>query len=167
MCAQESSLTELVITPACTQSQTAKSLGRMAKLALVWRACRNSLDKSESSGTQVNSVTTDKRQELLGAFQKRYNSHHDIFHQPSDATLALLIKLQHRRADDFLPLSRVANLEEGRDIRADTSSRTKFGEELTLVLETHGQSEKASDYSASSEAFCRAVRILLFWICPC
>ena len=161
MSATESGLSELVITPACTQSQTPKSIGHLAKLALVWRACRASLGKSESSGTHENSVTTDKRKELLGAFQKRYNFHLDIFHQPSDATLALLVKLHQRRAADFLPLSRVTNIEEGRDLRADTSSKTKLGKELTLVLENNGQSKKNSDYAASSEAFTHAVRVLL------
>ena len=130
-------------------------------MGLAWSACRESMEKASETATNENSVNSDKRQELLGAFQRRYNFHLDIFHQPSEASLGLLIKLHQRLPSDFLPLSRVANLAEGRDLRADTSSKTKLRKELTLVLENKNTSNKSSDYWVSSEAFVHSVRILL------
>ena len=59
----------------------------------------------------------------------------ELFRQPSDTALGLLLKLHSRRPSDFVPLSRVTNLEEGRDFRADTPAKTKICKEKTLVLE--------------------------------
>ena len=74
------------------------------------------MGKAESM-TPYNSVNLGKRQELVGAFREKYNFRLDIPRQPRGDNLALLIKLQHRRPADFLPLSRVAKLEDGRDLR--------------------------------------------------
>ena len=118
---------------------------------------------SNDVATEV-SVTPDKGQSLLGAFHKRYGFFLELFHRPSDATLSLLIKLHAERSADFVPLSRVANLEEGRDFRADTPARAKIGKEIMLVLEnSEGNSRKTSDYFASGGGpFLHAVRILMF-----
>ena len=162
LCSNEDALSALVITPASEASQTQVALGHRSKLALVWRDCRESMTKS-ADVTNESSVTPDKRQALLGAFQRRYSFYPELSHQPIDHALTLILKLHARRSADFAPLSRVTNLEEGRDFRADTSTETKIGRELTLVLEnSEGNNRKNSDYLVSAECFLHSVRILMF-----
>ena len=163
VCASEDDLVGLILTPAANASQgTQTSLADRSKLAMAWRTCREAITKSADLTTDV-SVTPDKRQLLLDAFQRKYNFFLELFHQPSDSTLILLVKMHAKRSADFIPLIRVANLEEGRDFRADTSTRAKIGKEIMLVLEnSEWGSRKSSDHFASGEAFARAVRILGF-----
>ena len=71
--------------------------------------------------------------------------------------------MHSKRSADYVPLSRVTNLEEGRDFRADTSTRAKIGKEIMLVLENNDtNSRKNSDRLAPGGAFAHAVRVLMF-----
>ena len=89
--------------------------------------------------------------------------HPELFRQPSDHALALVLKLHTRRPADFTPVSRVTNLAEGGDFRADTSAKTKLWRDLTMAFgNSEGRNKKSSDFTVWAEEFLHSVRILMF-----
>ena len=69
--------------------------------------------QSDTMGVGVLSVETPigagRRETLLAAFQNRYNRRIPLANQPSDLTLASIMKLHARRSCDFVSLAKVSN----------------------------------------------------------
>ena len=118
-------------------------------------------EPSSSSGDAMTfdiSLAQDKRNDLLAAYTKRYQSTLQLEQQPSEATLTLLIKRHLRRSADFVQLSKVTNMIDGRDC---FNEPLKLGRHLSINLEG-AMKRKVSDFNSSPEAFVHAVRVLMF-----
>ena len=103
------------------------------------------------------SLAQDKRSELLAAYTKKYHSTLQLEHQPSEATLNILIKRHARKSLESIPLTKVTNSLDGRD---SFSEPLKLGKHLSINLDG-ALKRRTSDFNASPEAFAHAVRVLL------
>ena len=101
----------------------------------------------------------NKRVELLSLFFSRYNFQIPLENQPIDPTLLLVIKAHQRRSCEFLPLSKITNAIDGRDLKID-NTRVRLNAELTLDLGATAK-KRASDFNHNAETFLHAVRVLM------
>ena len=101
----------------------------------------------------------DKRAKIIATFQERHGFIPPLENQPSEQLLMLLVKLHQKGSTEFIPLSRVSNFAENRDIRVEPTriQGTPF------LLETQNQSNgrKNRDFLNLAESFCHAVRVLM------
>ena len=104
-------------------------------------------------------ATQNRRVELLNKFFERYNFQIPLENQPSDPALLLVIKAHQRKSCEFIPLSKITNAVDGRDLKID-NTRVKLNAELTLDLGTTSK-KRTSDFQNSPETFVHAVRVLM------
>ena len=101
----------------------------------------------------------NRRVGLLNKFSERYNFQIPLENPPSDPTLLLIIKAHQRKSCEFIPLSKVSNAIDGRDLKID-NTRVKLNADLTLDLGTTSK-KRPSDFNQSPETFIHAVRVLM------
>ena len=118
---------------------------------------KDATDGASEAVSFDTSLTQDKRNELLAAYIKRYQSTPQLEQQPSEATLNILIKRHARRSTEFVQLSKVTNMIDGRDT---FSEPLKLGKHLSINLDG-AMKRKVSDFASSPEAFVHAVRVLM------
>ena len=103
--------------------------------------------------------------ELLDAFRFRYAHRLLLEYQPIDSLLRIILKVHARRSADFISLARMTNMLDGRGVKADTETRAKLGRDITLVIDAGGDVTRNSDFNSPAEAFCQAVRVLMYGYC--
>ena len=132
-----------------------------ASTILLWQACRKAVSETmdntpETTGIDL-ALSNDKRSELLAGFRVRYNVGLPIEYQPSDATLEISMRTHARKSAEFIPLSKVNNLIDGRDFHSEPVRLSK-----NLTIDLAGPNKRtASDFNTSAEPFLHAVRVIM------
>ena len=124
------------------------------------RECReasNSQGERSDNITSAQSLSQDKRNELLAAYTKSYQPTWKLEHRPSGATLNFHIKRNDEKSADRIQLSKAPNMAGGRDSYKDP---LKLGKHLSVNL-GGALKWKTSDSNASPDAYLRAVRVLM------
>lgn len=104
------------------------------------------------------SGANDKKAGLLRAFFNKYHHKLELQNQPSEQTLSILLKMHKTRSAEFIPLSRVANAFDNKDLRVEP---TKIpGTPLMLDSNTLQMKQK-STFNLSPENFLNAVKVLM------
>ena len=104
------------------------------------------------------SSASDKRANLIRAFYNRYSYRLDLVNQPSEQTLGILLKLHQRKSAEFVPLSKVSNCFDNRDVRIEPA-RIKG---TPLLIDAQGQSVKAkTTFNLPPGSFAHCVRVLM------
>ena len=133
-----------------------------AILTFLWKQCRGEESASSSDAVTLSgdlgSTYTDKRAKLIQIFQDRHGFIPPLENQPSEQLLALLVQLHQKGSTEFIPLSRVSNFAENRDIRVEP---TRIKGTPFLLEEPSQNSRKNRDFLNSPESFLHAVRVLM------
>ena len=114
-------------------------LGEKSAVLAMWGEYRK--PGAETARSIDEAVTSDlssargKRNELLAAYTRRYQSSLQLEHQPSEATLNVLIKRHMRKSMEFAPSSKVTNVIDG---RYTYSEPLKLSKHLSLNLDGGG-----------------------------
>ena len=124
---------------------------------------KTSEQPSKNETTEVlGSETQSKRLTLLEAFNNKYRCHLEYENQPSEATLALVLKQHARRTIEFIPLSRVTSAADG---RTSIIEPVRLGKSSPFLIDTsmiNVGGRKHSDFNKSPENFTHAVRVLMY-----
>ena len=100
----------------------------------------------------------DKRASLIRAFFARYSFKLDLMNQPSEQTLAILIKLHQGKSAEFVPMSKVSNFFDNKEIRIEP---TRI-QGTPLLIDPQGLNQKnKATFNISPENFTHCVRVLM------
>ena len=100
----------------------------------------------------------DKKAGLLRAFFEKFRYKLELQNQPSEQTLAILLKMHKAKSAEFIPLSKVANAFDNKDMRVEP---TKI-QGTPLMLDNNAMNAKQKvTFNLSPENFVNSVRVLM------
>ena len=138
------------------QPLTTKFKERSSMIRL-WRDTQ-SMQKGENTDDPKFGPTKYSKSELLAKFNTRYNVPLSLENQPSEATLTLIAKLHARRSCDFVPLSKITNAADNRDLNLEP---TRIRGAPFSIAQNLTAPRKNTSFLSSSDAFIHAVKILM------
>ena len=114
------------------------------------------MSKSEATDDPKFDPTKYDKSDLLAKFNTRYNFPLSIENQHSEATLTLVAKLHARRPCDFVPLSKVTDAADNRDLQLEP---TRIKGTPFSISQNLATPRKNTNFLPSPNAFIHAVKV--------
>ena len=154
---EESLLGDLLNNSTWPEQNISVKFKERSAIVRMWRdAC--SMAKGETTDGPKFDPAKYAKSELLAKFNTRYNFPLSLENQPSEATLTMIAKLHARRSCDFVPLSKITNAADNRDIALEP---TRIKGAPFSISQNLSAPRKNTTSLSSPDAFIRAVKLLM------